>query len=200
MKVVQLARSVGGATALLALVGCASTPYEGKYEWSEGWREAEVIAVQTAADMERPRFYTCVRNATPEQLATTKFAVVKYRQMSRTQRRAVPLQAGEAVAVGESVYIKASRLQHAIGASRGPISAKPSQSANAPGGARRHDPAAHAAKLLDGGIGDQHLRAANSCAMSPHPASGNGQIHSGAQCVGNPNRPGNVPRPGEQLA
>lgn len=58
--------------------------------------------------MDRPRFYTCVRNATPEQLATTKFAVVKYRQMSRTQWRAVPLQSGETVAVGESVYIKAN--------------------------------------------------------------------------------------------
>lgn len=108
MTVIQLARYVGGATAMLALVGCASAPYEGKYEWSEGWRKAEVIAVQTAADMERPRFYTCVRNAAPEQLATAKFAVVKYRQMSRTQRRAVPLLAGEAVTVGETVYIKAT--------------------------------------------------------------------------------------------
>lgn len=108
MKVVQLPRCVGVAAALLALAGCANALYQGKYEWSEGWREAEVVAVQTPADMERPRFYTCVRNATPEQLATTRFAVVEYRQMSRTKRRAVPLQPSDTAFVGEIVYIKAS--------------------------------------------------------------------------------------------
>lgn len=108
MEVVQLTRLIGGATTLFALASCASAPYEGKYDWSEGWRKAEVVAVQAAADMERPRFYTCVRNAAPEQLATMKFAVVKFRQMSRTQRRAVPLKPGETVAAGETVYIKAN--------------------------------------------------------------------------------------------
>lgn len=108
MKVVQHVRIVAGALSLLALAGCASTIYEGKYGWSEGWRKAEVIAVQTAAEMERPSFYTCVRNASPEQLATTRFAVVKYLQMSRTQQRAVPLQPGDIAAVGEAVYINAT--------------------------------------------------------------------------------------------
>lgn len=107
MKVLQLARTVGGAVAMLALAGCASTIYEGKYDWSEGWRKAEVVAVQTASEMERPRFHKCVRKASPEQLATTRFAVVEYREMSRTQRRAVPLQPGETAAVGEAVYVKA---------------------------------------------------------------------------------------------
>lgn len=104
----------GTRATLLAgafLAGCASPVYEGKYDWHEGWREAEVVAVQTAAEMERPRFFTCVRQATPGQLATTRFAVVKYRQMSRTQRRAVPLQPGDTAAVGESVYVKAGDCQ-----------------------------------------------------------------------------------------
>lgn len=57
--------------------------------------------------MDRPRYYNCVRNASPEQLATTRFAVVKYRQMSRTQRRAVALQAHDKVAPGDAVYVKA---------------------------------------------------------------------------------------------
>ena len=106
----------------LLLTGCASTVYEGKYDWSQGWRKAEVVAVQTAAEMERPRFFTCVRQASAEQLATTRFAVVKYRQMSRTQRQAVSLQPGESTAVGESVYIKAgdcrTPLVHRDSASR----------------------------------------------------------------------------------
>lgn len=94
------------AISLVALAGCASSLYEGKYEWSEGWRKGEVIKVQTAAEMERPRFYECVRNASPQQLATGTFAVVKYKRMSRTQRRAVPLQPGEKVRVGDAVYVK----------------------------------------------------------------------------------------------
>lgn len=74
MKAVRAPFYLAGA---LLLTGCASTVYEGKYDWSEGWRKAEVVAVKTAAEMERPRFYTCVRTATPEQLASTRFAVVK---------------------------------------------------------------------------------------------------------------------------
>ena len=37
---------------------------------------------------------------------TTKFAVVKYRQFSRTQRWAVPVEPGHAFAAGQAVYVK----------------------------------------------------------------------------------------------
>ena len=105
MKAVRIPLYLGAISR--ALSGCASVGSDkGEYAWSEGWREAQVIAVQTAAEMDRPRFYTCVREATPEQLATTRFAIVKYRQMSRSQRRAVPLRANERVAVGDAVYVK----------------------------------------------------------------------------------------------
>ena len=87
------------------LTGCA-TVYEGKYEWSEGWRAAEVVEVTTVAEMERPRFYECVRKATPGQAASGKFVLVKYRQMSRSQRRAIPLQPGQSFAPGDPVYVK----------------------------------------------------------------------------------------------
>lgn len=50
---------------LLALAGCASEPYEGKYAWSDGWRKGEVVAVQTSAEMKRPRFHACVRPPPP---------------------------------------------------------------------------------------------------------------------------------------
>lgn len=105
MKAVRIPLYLGVTS--LALSGCASVGSDnGKYAWSEGWREAQVIAVQTAAEMDRPRFYNCVREATPEQLTTTRFAIVKYRQMARSQRRAVPLRADERVAVGDAVYVK----------------------------------------------------------------------------------------------
>jgi len=106
MNTIRASLSVASACAFLALTGCASTD-QSPYAWSQGWRKAEVLAVQTAAEMERPGFSSCVRSASSHQLATTRFAVVKYRQMSRTQRRAVPLQAGEKVAPGDAVYVKA---------------------------------------------------------------------------------------------
>jgi hypothetical protein len=98
------------ASALIAgtlLSGCASTVYEGKYDWADGWRAAEVVEVTTAAEMERPRFYECVRKATLQQAESGKFVVVKYRQMSRSQRRAIPLQPSQSFAPGDTVYVKA---------------------------------------------------------------------------------------------
>lgn len=106
MKVVQTPAYLAAVMGLVALAGCASPRYEDKYAWSEGWRKAEVVSVQTAAELERPRFYTCVRNAGAEQSATTSFAVVKYRQFSRTQRWAVPVEPGHALAAGQAVYVK----------------------------------------------------------------------------------------------
>ena len=94
----------------------------GKYAWADGWRRGEVVFVQTAAEMKRPRFYTCVRDASAEQLTTTKFAVVEYREMSRTHRYAIPLRFGDKAAVGELVYVKVDEcgapLIHRVPASR----------------------------------------------------------------------------------
>lgn len=106
MKTVGSVSQLASGLALFALAACASAPYEGKYAWSDGWRETEVVGVQTAAQMVRPQVYTCVRSTSTEQLATTKFAVVKYRRMSRVQRRAVPLQVDDKVAVGQKVFVK----------------------------------------------------------------------------------------------
>jgi hypothetical protein len=102
---VRAVRAAVGVAAAASLAGCASSVYEGKYDWRDGWRAAEVVRVQTAAEMERPRFYECVRKASPEQLANTRFAVVKYRAMSRTRWRAVPLPPGSRVAAGDRVYV-----------------------------------------------------------------------------------------------
>ena len=106
LKAGCLTRLLAASVAIVVLAGCASAPYEGKYVWSEGWREGEVVAVQAAGEMARPRFYTCVRRASAEQVASTKFAVVKYRQMSRTRRLAVPLRPNDTVAPGQPVYVK----------------------------------------------------------------------------------------------
>lgn len=99
------AKACLSAGAGLLLAGCA-TVYEGKYGWRDGWREGEVVRVQTASEMDRPRFYRCVRQATAEQLTSTRFVEVKYRQMSRANFSAVPLGAGQSVRPGDLVYVK----------------------------------------------------------------------------------------------
>lgn len=92
---------------VIVLVTRCATVYEGKYAWSEGWRAAEAVEVTAASEIERPRFYDCVRTAAPEQLANSKFAVVKYREMSRTNRRAILVQPDQSFARGDLVCVKA---------------------------------------------------------------------------------------------
>lgn len=91
-----------------ALAGCA-TLYEGKYDFSEGWREAEVLEVVPLSGIGRPNFYTCVRNASAsEKQADTQYVILKYRRMSRSARHAQPLQTGQQWTPGEKVYVKVS--------------------------------------------------------------------------------------------
>lgn len=105
MKLKILARGFVLGSTIVVLAGCA-TVYEDTYHWQEGWRKAEVIDVVLASEMERPRFYECVREAQPHQLASTRLAVVRYREMSRTRRRAVPLQPGSTIREGDAVYVR----------------------------------------------------------------------------------------------
>lgn len=63
----NLAACAGGFIATVAFTGCALV-YEGKYDWYEGWREAEVLKVGNAAEMGKPQFSDCRKDATPEQL------------------------------------------------------------------------------------------------------------------------------------
>lgn len=99
--------------ATLTLAGCA-TVYEGRYPWSDGWRSAEIVEVVKATEMARPQFFECVRKATPEQLANARYAVVRYRLVSRTQNSAVPLREGETYAPGDRVYFQAGRCDASL--------------------------------------------------------------------------------------
>lgn len=84
--------------------GCA-TVYEDRLEWSKGWRDGEVAQVGFAGEFQRPSFYECVRKASPEQLASQRFALVEYREMGRRKRRAVPLDPSRIPVPGEKVYV-----------------------------------------------------------------------------------------------
>lgn len=105
MKPLRTARVFTAVLAGVAVAGCASTVYEGKYDWAEGWRKAKVVKVQTPAEMLRPGFYTCVRNLSSEQRTTQRFALVEYRRVSRTFRHAALVRQGDQVAEGDTVYV-----------------------------------------------------------------------------------------------
>lgn len=105
MKLKFLGRGAVVGSMIVVLAGRA-TVYGGAYDWQEGWRKAEVLQVVLASEMDRPGFYECVREAQPHQRASTRFAVVRYREMSRTRRRAVPLQPGSTVREGDAVYVR----------------------------------------------------------------------------------------------
>ena len=86
------------------LSGCA-TLYEGKYDYRDGWRKARVVQVAPASQIQRPDFFRCIRNATPEQRERQLFAVVSFRGYEKSVKRAVQVAPSVHIEVGETVYV-----------------------------------------------------------------------------------------------
>ena len=99
--------SVLGFTAFL-LAGCA-TVYEGKYDFNDGWREAEVMKIAGASEIKKPQFSDCRESAMPQQLSTGQFAVLSYKRMGRKRVHVAPLMPSEALRPGDLVYVNVSR-------------------------------------------------------------------------------------------
>ena len=89
---------------VFTLSGCA-TIYEGKYAFEDGWREAVIQKVGSASEIATPQFSDCRENLSPQQLAATRFALVAYQRMGRTQRNVVPLRANDTPTAGHAVYM-----------------------------------------------------------------------------------------------
>lgn len=92
--------------AAIMLGGC-TTVYEGKYAHDAGWREAIIQKVGNASEIETPQFSDCRKSMPTHQLAATRFALVTFKHMGRSQMRVVPLQAGGPATVGAMVYMNA---------------------------------------------------------------------------------------------
>ncbi len=92
-----------GISALM-LVGCA-TVYEGKYNFSDGWREAQVVQIANASEIEKPQFSDCRKNLLPQQLSVDKFIVLSYKHMSHRRKRVIPFGPSEGVRPGDLVYM-----------------------------------------------------------------------------------------------
>ena len=93
----------GLGLTVFILAGCSAV-YEGKYDFNDGWREAEVMEIAGASEIKKLQFSDCRDSATPEQLATGRFAVLAYKRMGRTRAHVVPLKPSETFRPGDLVY------------------------------------------------------------------------------------------------
>lgn len=98
--------SAAGFAAFI-LAGC-TTVYEGKYDFSDGWREAEVMEIAGASEIRKPQFSDCRESATPQQLSTGQFAVLSYKRMGRKRAHVALLKPSEAFHPGDLVYVNVS--------------------------------------------------------------------------------------------
>lgn len=92
-----------GISALM-LGGC-TTVYEGKYNFSDGWREAQVVQIASASEIEKSQFSDCRENSLPQQLSVDKFIVLSYKHMNRPRKRVIPFEPSEGVRPGDLVYM-----------------------------------------------------------------------------------------------
>ena len=86
------------------LTGCA-TVYEGRYDFRDGWRTAEVVEVGTAGSLARKPTGDCLQGASAWP-ADLRFAVVRYSGPRRPAFRVVPVPGDREVKAGDLVYLK----------------------------------------------------------------------------------------------
>lgn len=109
--------AVGGGAVFAA--GC-TTLYEGRYDFSEGWRKAEVVRIEPFEKLSAYEVPRC--RAGPPSAAGTgaTWAVVRYRAGRRSRNAAIPLSPSDAFKVGELVYANVSdcsrEIRHRIAA------------------------------------------------------------------------------------
>jgi hypothetical protein len=102
------------ALSAFILAGC-TTVYEGKYNFSDGWREARVVKVGGATEIgKKPRSLDCLESATAQQLSTSQFAVLSFMAGTRSRMRVVPLRSGEAFGPGDLVYMNVKSCDTAL--------------------------------------------------------------------------------------
>ena len=102
------------SVALLALAGCASDLFEGKYAFSEGWRKATVLRVEQGSAVEDPRFWSCLRNVPVAATANRSYVVVAYHQTSRHRKHLVEAPPDMQLGPGDNVYVNLSRCDDAV--------------------------------------------------------------------------------------
>lgn len=95
---------------LLAVVaGCRTPPYEGRYDFYEGWRKGEVTAVRPLEEVPRHYLTRCEEARSPQAtVSPAPWAVIRYFPMGRASHTAVELDRLP-LNVGDRVYVNASQ-------------------------------------------------------------------------------------------
>ena len=96
-----------------AASGC-TTPYEGRYDFYEGWRKAEVIRIEPFEKLAPYQIPQC--KSTPSSRATvgTTWVIVRYRAGRRSREAAVPVTPSDGYKIGELVYVNVSECARQI--------------------------------------------------------------------------------------
>lgn len=91
------------ACALFGLAGCAGTKQ--KFDnFQRGWRNAEVLSVGRAEQIDGSGYTDCRRDASPAETATSRYAVLSYRLGHRPHRHIVKLNTEAPVLPGDMVF------------------------------------------------------------------------------------------------
>lgn len=99
----------------VAASGC-TTIYEGRYDFDEGWRKAEVLRFEAFEKLQKYQIPRCEAAAAPPPRATagSTWAVVRYRSGRRSRMVAVPVASFGDFKVGELVYANVSDCSREI--------------------------------------------------------------------------------------
>lgn len=103
-----------GGTSLLRLLslgfvtllttGCATPVYENYLPWADGWRIGKVSRIEATAD--DFAFYQCRCGANFFDGKQTRFAIVQWRDVSRSRWTIARIPQGMSLVAGEEVYVK----------------------------------------------------------------------------------------------
>jgi hypothetical protein len=102
---------------LITLAGCTSI-HEGRFNFQEGWRKAQVLEVASVAEIEGPDYYGCIRAIPDHERGVQRFVVMQYVHMGKTKRHAQPWLPGQSWSRGNSVYVNLSSCDGQVVARR----------------------------------------------------------------------------------
>jgi hypothetical protein len=93
---------------LAVVAACRMAPYEGRYDFYEGWRKGDVVEVRTFEDVPSIYLPNCDRASLRSTVArNAPWSVIRYYPMSRRSHTSVALDEVP-LKVGDRVYVNTS--------------------------------------------------------------------------------------------
>ena len=93
------------ALLTFAAAGCASTKSDAPFQWSDGWREATVEAIDRGDQLKPAARRDCREDVAPEVAASGTFVRVRYRIRRIWHAVIAPLPANVSLHPGQSVHV-----------------------------------------------------------------------------------------------